>query len=156
MRSLVKVMAAVAVLAPVQLNAATQNIPFNGTVADTCVITMGSNGTIVPNAGYTQLSSTFAGGAAGTATILATGGGQNVSATAPASFSAAPGSAAGSTFTATYDLSGATTALGVAGATTTNLNAGSTNVAVDLTAAHPSGTFEAGTYTATVVLTCEP
>lgn len=156
MRSLVKVMAAVAVLAPVQVSAATQNIPFSGTIADTCVITMGSNGTIVPNAGYNQLSSTFAGGAAGTATILATGGGQNVSATAPAAFTSDPGGTAGTTFSSTYDLSGATTATGVAGATTTNLNAGTTNVAVDLTAIHPGGTFGAGTYTATVVLTCEP
>ncbi len=156
MKSLLKVVAAVAVLAPVQANAVTANIPFNGTVADTCVITVGTSGTVTPNAGYTQLSSNNAGGAAGTASVLATGGTQNVSAAAPAAWTTAPASAAGTTFAATYDLAGATTATGVAGATTTNLNAGTTTVAVDLTATHPSATFEAGTYAAVVVLTCEP
>lgn len=155
MKSLIKVAVAVAVLAPVQANAVTGNIPFNGTIADTCAITVLSAGTIVPNAGYTVLSSTFAGGAAGTANIMATGTGWDVSADNPAAFSAAPASAAGTTFATTYDLGGATTASGVNGATTTSLNNGQTNVSVDLTATHPSGSFEAGTYTATVVLRCE-
>lgn len=156
MKSLFKVVAAVAVLAPVQANAVTANIPFNGTVADTCVITVGGSGTIVPNGSYTQLSSTFGGGAAGTASVLATGGGQDVSVAAPGSWEpGAPASAAGTTFAVTYNLSNATTASNVPGTTVTSLNTGTTDVAVNLTATHPSATFEAGTYTAVAVLTCE-
>ncbi len=154
MKSLYKIVAAVAVLAPVQAHAVTDNIPFNGTVADTCAITVNSSGTITPNATYTQLSSTNAGGAAGTATILAIGTGWDVAADAPSSFSTEPTPTA-STFAASYNLSGVTTAANVPGATTTALNNGSTNVAVNLTATHPTGSYTAGTYTATVVLRCE-
>ncbi len=154
MRSLFKVVAAVAVLAPVQANAVTANIPFNGNIADTCAITVVSSGTITPNATYSQLSSNNPGGAAGAATIMATGTGWDVSADAPAAFSTEPVVTA-STFAATYDLSGANTASNVPGATTTALNNGLTNVSVDLTATHPTGSYQAGTYTATVVLRCE-
>ena len=154
MKSLYKVVVAVAVLAPVQAHAVTDNIPFNGTIADTCAITVNSSGTITPNATYTQLSSNNPGGAAGTATILATGTGWDVSADAPAAFSTEPVVTA-STFAATYDLSGVTVAATVPGATTTALNSGTTNVAVDLTATHPTGSYQAGTYAATVVLRCE-
>ena len=41
------------------------------------------------------------------------------------------------------------------GATATPLANGTTNVDVDLTAALPSGAYEAGTYRAVVVLRCE-
>ncbi|MEX0347310.1 MAG: hypothetical protein AB3N20_20480 [Rhizobiaceae bacterium] len=154
MKSLFKVVAAVAVLAPVQANAVTDNIPFNGTIADTCAITVGSSGTITPNAGYTQLSSNNAGGAPGTAVIMATGTGWEVDTVAPAAFSTEPVVTA-STFAVTYDLSGATTASNVPGATQTALTNGSTSVSVDLTATHPTGSYQAGTYAATVVLRCE-
>lgn len=154
MKRLSIIVAAVAVLAPVQANAVTDNIPFNGSISDTCAITVNSSGTITPNATYTQLSSTNAGGAAGTATILAIGTGWDVSADAPTSFTTEPVVTA-STFAATYGLTGVTTASGVPGATTTALNNGSTNVSVDLTATHPSGSYQSGTYAATVVLRCE-
>ena len=89
MKNALKVLAAVAVIAPVQAYSATGNIPFNGSVTDTCVITVGSAGTIMPNTAYTVLSSKEAGGAAGTATILATGNGYSVSADAPTAWSTA-------------------------------------------------------------------
>ena len=59
------------------------------------------------------------------------------------------------TFAAEYDLSGANTASNVAGGTGTTLAHGTTDVSVDLTATLPSGTYESGTYAATVVLRCE-
>lgn len=150
-----KVLVAAVAMIPAQAFAATGNIPFNGTVTATCLITVGSSGTIMPNAGFTVLGSTQAGGAPGTATILTTGNAYNVSVDSPASWSSAPASAAGTTFATAYDLTGANTASGVSGATTTTLAHGTTNVAVNLTATHPSGSFEAGTYTATAVLRCE-
>ncbi len=156
MKSAIKLVTALAVLAPVQAFAVTGNIPFNGTVTDTCIITVGSAGTIMPNAGYTVLGSTQPGGAPGTATILATGSGFTVSADAPSSWGTAPSSASAAVFATTYSLSGANTASNVAGATGTALTAfGTTNASVNLTATLPSGTYEAGTYAATVVLRCE-
>ncbi|MFP1633224.1 hypothetical protein ACLB6G_15950 [Zhengella sp. ZM62] len=155
MKNALKVLAAVAFIAPVQAYSATGNIPFNGSVTDTCVITVGSAGTIMPNTAYTVLSSKEAGGAAGTATILATGNGYSVSADAPSAWSAAPASTPATTFAAEYDLSGANSATNVSGNTQTAISHGSTSVNIDLTASLPSGTYESGTYAATVVLRCE-
>lgn len=155
MKLLSKVLIAVAAMAPASAFAATGNIPFNGTVNATCLITVGSPGTIMPNAGFTVLGSKEAGGAQGTAAILTTGNAYKVSVDAPSAWSTAPTSASGTTFATEYDLSGANTASNVAGATQTTLAHGTTNVGVDLTASHPSGSFEAGTYTATAVLRCE-
>ncbi len=154
MKNLFKVTAVLAVLTPVHANAVTGNIPFNGSVSASCAITVGSSGTITPNATYSELSSANAGGAPGTASILAIGTSWNVSADAPSSFSTEPVTTA-STFSASYDLSGVTTAASVPGSTTTSLGNGTTNVSVNLTAAHPSGSYQAGTYAATVVLRCE-
>jgi hypothetical protein len=156
MKSVVKVaIAAAAVLAPANAFAVTGNIPFNGTVANTCVITVGSPGTMTANTAYTVLGSKEAGGAAGTATILATGNAFKASVDAPTAFTTAPASAAGSTFAAEYSLSGANVASNVAGATQTTLANGTTGVSVNLTATHGTGTFEAGSYVATAVLRCE-
>lgn len=154
MKSLFRVVAAVAVLAPIQANAVTADIPFNGNIADTCAITVVSSGTITPNGDYSELSSTNPGGVAGAATIMATGTGWEVSADAPGSFSSEPVPTS-STFATTYDLSGANTASNVPGTTLTALNNGVTHVSVDLTATHPTGSYQAGLYAATVVLRCE-
>ena len=156
MKAAVKLAGVIAVLAPVQAFAATGNIPFNGTVSDTCIITVGSSGTITPNTAFTVLGSTQPGGAPGTATILATGSGFDVFADAPSAWGTAPASASSAVFATTYSLSGANTASNVAGTTGTALsNFGTTNASVNLTATLPSGTYESGTYAATVVLRCE-
>ncbi|MBK8456991.1 MAG: hypothetical protein IPL47_07690 [Phyllobacteriaceae bacterium] len=155
MKKLLMVAAVAASFAPVQAFAVTANIPFNGTVTSTCVITVGTPGTIMPNAGFTVLGSQQAGGAQGTATILTTDTAFDASVDAPSSWSSAPGGAPTTTFATEYDLSGATSASNVAGATTTALAAGTTSVGVDLTATASSGTYGAGTYTATAVLRCE-
>lgn len=155
MKKLLMIAAVAASFAPVQAFAATANIPFNGTVTSTCVITVGTPGTIMPNAGFTVLGSAQPGGAQGTASILATDATFDASVDAPAAWSSAPGSAPATTFATEYDLSGATSASNVAGATLTPLAAGTTTVGVDLAATASSGTFGAGTYTATAVLRCE-
>lgn len=155
MKNVLKVLAAVAAIAPGQAFAVTGTVPFSGSVTDTCVITVGSPGTIMPNTAYNVLSSKEAGGAAGTATILATGNAYSVSANAPTSWSVSPGSTPATTFAAEYDLSGANTASNVSGSTLTALSHGSTNVSIDLTATLASGTYESGSYATTVVLLCE-
>lgn len=155
MKKFLKFAVVAAILAPVQAFAASGDIPFNGTIVDTCVITVGSGGTIAPNSAYSVLSSKEAAGTSGKATLLVTGNAYSVSAEAPAAWSTAPASASSAVFASEYDLSGANTAANVAGATATPLANGTTNVNVDLTATLPSGTYEAGTYRAIVVLRCE-
>ena len=155
MKNIMKFTVVAAILAPVQAFAASGDIPFNGTIVDTCVITVGSGGTIAPNSAYTVLSSKEAAGSAGKATLLVTGNAYSVTAEAPAAWSTAPASASSATFASEYDPSGANTAANVPGATATPLANGTTNVDVDLTAALPSGAYEAGTYRAVVVLRCE-
>lgn len=154
MKTFVKLAVAAAVLVPAQAFAVTGDIPFSGTVTDTCVISGITNGTLAPNAGYTVLGSKEAGGVAGGANILVTGGSFDVSLDAVTAFGAgSPATPSSPSFATEYDLSGVTTATDATAATT--LNAGATAVSVDLTATLPSGTYSSGTYSATVVLRCE-
>ena len=132
------------------------SILFNGTVLSTCVITIGTPGTLVTNAGYTVLSSQEPGGIAGTATILATGLGFNVSTAAPTAFTSAPaGGDDAVVWSSGYSASGVTTLVDVVGSVTSPLGLGLTNLDVDLTAAKSAGNFPAGNYSAVVTVTCE-
>ncbi len=133
--------------------AATSPALFSGAVNSTCVLTVGVAGIITPNADFTKLSSDNAGGSESTVSVLATGAIYKVSAIAPGAFTAGPSTA--DSFTSKYTLSGATSASNVAGATTTTLTPGVTNVAVDLEADKSSGTFNAGIYNAAVTVRCE-
>ena len=145
-------------LTPIQANSATGNIPFSGAVSNSCIITVGSSGALAASADYAVLSSEETGGAAGTATILTTGGGFSLSADAPASFSSAP--ATGNTnvsFSASYSATGANTIAPTNGASATALSRGSSAITVNMSGSKsvPGETFESGTYAATVVLRCE-
>lgn len=133
--------------------AATAPALFSGTIASTCVLTVGTPGIITANAGFTKLSSDNAGGLESTVSALATGVGFKVSAIAPNAFTTGPTSA--DSFIADYSLSGANTASNVPGATTTTLTAGTTLVSVGLEADKSTGTFGAGAYTAAVTVRCE-
>ena len=157
MKNFLKLAGAVAlVTVPMQVNAATGNIPFNGNVADTCVVTVGTPGTLAANPGFTVLGSQEAGGAPGTATLLTTGSSFSLSADAPSGFSAGPGSAnTNTTFAASYSASGDNVIPSTPGTTATSLGSGSTNVSINMAATKTSGTFEAGAYEATVILRCE-
>jgi hypothetical protein len=147
-----------ALLVPASAFAATGNIPFSGSVANTCVITVGSSGTLGVSADFATLGSSQAGGAAGSANVLATGAGFNLSADAPSAWDSAP--ATGGTnvsFSSTYSATGATTIPSTNGATLTALNAGNHSVAIGMAAQKTvlGETFVSGSYDATVVLRCE-
>lgn len=156
-------MATAFVAVPMQANAVTNNIPFNGTVTHTCTITLtNAGGTLAADtANFQSLSSTNAGGQAGTADIVATGNTFQISIDAPSTFDSEPvADASAETFSASYSTSGANTLTGSAtggnnsGGST--LSMGTTNVSVDLAASKSgSDVFEAGSYSATVVLRCE-
>jgi hypothetical protein len=136
-----------------QANAATANAIFGGSVANSCTLTAGAAGVLVPNLESDVLSSSLSGGSASTVTALATARGFKVSAIAPASFTT--GDSTDTTFASSYDLAGPTTASGVAGATETTLNRGSHTVSVNLVATKSSGVFANGAYAATVTVRCE-
>jgi len=137
-------------------SAASETMTFTGTVSATCQITIDSGGVLGASADLMTLSTTEAGGSAGTATIQASDSSFQVTAVAPASFTSAPAVGnTGVTFAALYSASGATTATEVDGSVPTALEAGLTNLSVDLEATKSDGAFPAGEYSADVTITCE-
>ena len=141
--------------------AATGDVIFSGRVDATCTITGITNGTMIPNATNDVLSSKAGGSAvSGGAVVNVTGYNFNASVANPTDFTwadngtAGPGAAAPVTpsLAAEMTFDTVTYAAGVT-APLTNLL---TNVKVDLVAtAAPNTSFTNGTYSATVVLTCE-
>lgn len=156
MKNLVKLAAVAALMVPFNANAATGNIPFNGNVVDTCVVTVGAPGSLGANTGFTVLGSEEAGGIAGTATLLTTGSTFSLSTDAPSAFDSAPaGGGTNVTFSSNYSASGDNVIAQTSGATATALGAGSTSVSVNMAATKSAGTYTAGIYSATVILRCE-
>ena len=155
MKNFVKVaLVAGTLLAPAQAFAVTGNVIFNADVSNTCAITIVDAGILTTNVGQTQLSSTNAGGQAGSATLAVTSAAYSVSVNAPTVFDTAPATAGVSTFAASYGTTGATVL--AAGQTTAKpLSVGTTNVSVNMAATKATGAFPTGTYAATVVLRCE-
>ena len=131
-------------------------VPFTSVVTATCILTVGTPGVMTSNALFNGLSSTNAGGVAGTVSALATGAAFKVSAIAPTTFTVAPsGGGDNVTFSAAYRATGATSAGSTPGNTETTLNSGLTNVSVDLSAAKSAGNYTAGAYAAEVIVRCE-
>lgn len=153
MKNLLKSAALAAiVLAPVHANAVTANIPFNGSVTHTCVITVGSSGALGVSSDFKTLSSSIGSGAAGSASVVATGNGFDISVSAPVSFDTKPGDdTSANTFAANYSVDSGSTQTSAS-----DLTHGTHSVSVNMSAAKSgSNVFEAGAYTATVVLRCE-
>ncbi len=150
----IAVVGALAVV-PAQAFAATGNVEFNGTVTHTCTITVDSNGSLAADAGFQTLSSTIGSGTNGTATIVATGNGFDISVDTP-TLSKPAADASSETLTAAYSTSGATSVSGTDSGAANDLSNGTTNVSIDMAATKSgSDVFEAGSYTGTVVLRCE-
>jgi len=140
------------VLAPVHANAVTADIPFSGSVTHTCVITVGPSGTLGVSSDFKTLSSLATGGSAGSASVVSTGNGFDVSVTAPSSFSTSPTEDTSSTaFTASYTVNN-----GSSQSSASDLTNGTHAIKVNMAATKSgSNIFEAGAYAATVVLRCE-
>lgn len=155
MKNFVKLALATAVLAaPLPAFAATGDVQFDATVNNTCTIAVGPAGLLATNVGQTVLSSSIAGGTAGTADITATSAAYQVSINAPTAFATAPtGGGTNVTFAANYSSAGATVL--AAGNTARPLNTGVSNITVNMSATKTSGSFPTGTYAAIVVLRCE-
>lgn len=141
MKNFVKIaIAAAALVAPIQVQAA--DVEFNATVDNSCTISNVVNGTLAQNASASVLSSTEAGGSAGSADITATTDTYSVSVANPADWDASPAGAPTTTFAASL-------------AAPYTPTIGTVPVSVELAATAASGSFPTGAYTATVVLTCE-
>ncbi len=136
--------------------AVTANVPFAGVVTATCVLTVGTPGTLAANTSFDVLSSTAAGGLPGTIAALSTGTTFKVSAIAPTAFTLAPATGGDSVnFSTQYQASGATTRGATPGTTETTLNLGLTNLTINLAATKSVGNFAGGAYAAEVVVRCE-
>ncbi|WOI52783.1 hypothetical protein [Parvularcula sp. LCG005] len=135
--------------------AQSDDVIFNGTIADSCTVVAGSAGTIAASTDSTVLSSTEAGGSAGDAAVTANSAAYQVTVSAPTAFDSAPaGSDTNTTFAASYAASGATTASGVNAGVQTAINAGETTITVDASATKSVGTYAAGSYQLTTTVTC--
>ncbi|KFB09790.1 hypothetical protein [Nitratireductor basaltis] len=156
MRQGLLIFASIALLLSGRSFAAEGTVTFNGTVLPSCLITIGTPGTLAADASYSQISSKNVGGIAGTASVVATAPTFSLSTTAPVAFTSAPaGGGDDVTFASTYSTNGVTSVTDVAGGVATQLGLGLTNVDVDLTATKASGAFPAGNYVADVTITCE-
>lgn len=148
------VLTAVALMGSVNAaHAVDANARFGGAVSNSCTLTAGSDGVLVPSLESDVLSSEGGSGSAATVTALATARGFTVQTIAPTAFTT--GDSTGVTFASKYSVSGSTTAANVAGTTATTLNRGSHQVAVNLSATKASGVFANGSYAATVTVRCE-
>jgi hypothetical protein len=151
----VAIIAAVA-MAPIKAISAEGNIPFSGSVQDTCIISVGNTGTLSVNTNHTVLGSEEAGGSAATATVLTTGEGYSLRADAPTAFQTTATTGNNNvSFEANYKASGASSIGKTDGKIASPLNRGSTSVDIDMSGTKTSGTFEAGSYDAIVLLRCE-
>lgn len=156
MKKLAILAVAVAAAIPGSAFAVTGDIQFDGTVSNTCSITVVDAGTLATNVGQTVLGSEETGGAAGTATIVTTSAAYSISADAPSAFTNAPtGGNTNVTFAANYSASGASSIGQTDGGTATGLSTGSYDVNVNMAATKSTGSFPSGSYDATVVLRCE-
>ena len=154
MKNLIKLSAFSLALIPIQLHAATGNVPFNGSITASCTITVSNPGSLGVNAGSTVLGSSEAGGTSSVAQVVATGTGYSLSTDALSAFSTFPTTGGDNvTFATSFSGSGANTMSNVSSASLTT--AGVTNVTVDMQATKSSGVFVAGSYAATVILRCE-
>lgn len=156
MKHLNKIVAALAVataLAPVQAGA--EDVPFGGTISDTCTITVGSAGVLGTNATFDTIGSQQTGGSAGQATVYTNNSTLSLVASAPTGWSARPtGADDNATFSSSMSASGATAFSNIAHGNPQTLGHGVTAVDVDMQAVHGSGVFTAGLYSSLVTLTC--
>lgn len=155
-KSILAAGAAMLALAPINAHAVTGNVIFNGTVTHTCTITVGGTaGSLDVDSGFQTLSSSIGSGSAGTATVVATGNGFDISVDTP-SLSKPAEDTSSETLSASYSTTGASSVSGTDASAANDLNNGTTNVSVNMQAAKSgSDVFEAGAYTGTVVLRCE-
>ena len=148
--------AAMLALAPINAHAVSGNVIFNGTVTHTCTITVGGTaGALDVDAGFQTLSSGIGSGSAGTAQIVATGNGFDISVDTP-TLSKPAEDTTSETLSASYSTSGVTSVSGTDSSAANDLKRGATQVSVNMQAVKSgSDVFEAGAYTGTVVLRCE-
>lgn len=135
----------------------TADVIFNATVSDSCTVIADSSGTLGLNGTSTVLASTETGGSAGQATVTASTNTYNISIDTVSGFTTGPADAdTNTTFSTSYDASGATSATGVDGATPTPLGTGVTTLAVNANATKTTGIFSSGTYALTATVRCAP
>lgn len=142
-------------LFPSQSIAVTNDVEFNANVTHTCAITVTRDGILDPRSNFTRLTSRSGPGRPGRANVTATGNTFTVSVEAPVAFDTQPAAdTTPETFRAWHRSNGAT----VYGITQTpqTINMGLSRVRIHMDARKTSGdVFEAGNYSATVILRCE-
>ncbi|MEL6920553.1 MAG: hypothetical protein AAFO77_05940 [Pseudomonadota bacterium] len=145
MKKLLATMAVAAVMAPASAFAV--DVPFNGTVADTCTLNVTQNGVLTPAVDALSFSTTTD----GVVSVVTNTGGFGVSVTASGTTwnnYGGTGTVPSTTFTTAMDVDGQT---GVTSHTLTAAGSYTANVELSASATTP---FPPGTYTKNVVFTC--
>ena len=134
-----------------------QNMQFNGNVSDTCSVIVTQSGTLDPRSNFTRLTSRSGPGTPGRANVTATGSGFTVSVDAPTAFDVEPAAdTSPETFRAWHRSNGATNYGITRQPRAINVGLSRVRVHMDARKANGSGdVFQAGNYTATVILRCE-
>ena len=160
MRTSIKSVLAAALLGAATMSgtaaqAASGDVIFNGAVVSTCLLSVGTAGTLAASADNKTLDSELGGGVAGKAVIVTSGANFQISASAPTSWAVKPGTFSdATTFSTKLQTTGATTLPLADGTTGRDLTVGQTNVDVHLKAVTPT-VFHSGAYQGVVTVTCE-
>lgn len=130
-------------------------VTFQGTIPESCSITILTNGTLAVSSEQDELSSEQIGGLPATASIVTNSSNSQVQMINPADFASAPsGASANVSFGTNYILAGTTVAVEADGETQTTLNSGITTMTMNASATRASGALPTGDYTLTPTLRC--
>ena len=146
-----------ALILPVLAHAApvTGTAQFNGIVAPSCIVVVGTPGVLDLATNGTELTTKTGLGMPAVVAVTTTGTTYQVSVANATSFALAPsGGNAGTTFDTSWSSSGASIYASVAAGVSRSLSLGITSLSINLTARHPTP-FPAGIYNAQTVVTCE-
>jgi hypothetical protein len=140
-------------IAAVSCPAQSANVTFSATVANLCVLTLTSAGTLAPSANGTILSSEESGGVNATLGVVATGTNPTLNFTAPA-LTGPSGSTAGATKEIGYTAAGGGTQGYTTGATTLTVSRLLDVLTVKGRVTNSNG-FVAGSYGLSSTVTCQ-
>jgi hypothetical protein len=126
-------------------------VTFGASLLGSCALAIGTPGTLALSPDGKTLSSAQSGGISGTATVLTTGLGYDLTVVKPTSFSDFPDGGQADSIEMDYTADG-----GLLGDLTSllNLPLGSTTLTIDLEAQKNTGVFPAGDYAADVTVRC--
>lgn len=130
-------------------------VVFTGLILETCVVNVSTPGLLAVSSDATTLSSSEAGGISAIASVVTNSANSTIEVIEPSAFTLAPnGADDNTTFSTSYQLTGATSTAILNGTASTPLDTGATTMTIDAAATKSTGTYGAGSYTLTATVRC--